>query len=66
MKFEMMCTCGDTMGVEAESREEAVSKMKAMMTQGAIDMHMAEKHPGQSMTMADVHMGIEKDLKEVM
>ena len=62
----MTCTCGDVMGVEAETREEAVTKMKAMMTQDAIDAHVAEKHPGQSMTMADVHMGIDKDLAEVM
>jgi hypothetical protein len=65
-KFEMTCTCGDVMGVEAENRDEAVAKMKAMMTQEAIDAHVAEKHPGQAMTMADVHMGIDKDLKEVI
>ena len=53
------------MGIEADTREEAVMNMKAMMTQDAIDAHMAAKHPGQSMTMAEVHMGIEKGLMVV-
>ena len=66
MKFQMTCSCGDVMAIDAENREEAIVKMKAMMTQEAVDAHMAEKHPGQMMTMADAHMGIEKDLQEAM
>ena len=62
MKFSMTCDCGDTMGIEANTREEAVMKMKSMMTQDAIDAHMAQRHPGRTMTVAQVHMGIEKDL----
>ena len=62
-KFSMTCSCGDTMSVDAENRDEAVMKMKAMMTQEAIDAHCAEKHTDMKMTMADVHAGIEKDLK---
>ncbi len=65
-KFSMTCSCGDKMAIDAENRDEAVSKMKAMMTQEAIDAHCAEKHPGMKLTMADVHMGIDKDLQEVM
>ncbi len=62
-KFSMTCSCGDTFGVEAENREEAVTKMKGMMTQDAIDAHMAEKHPGEATkTMAEVHADIEKGL----
>ena len=63
--FNMTCSCGDTMTIDADNREEAVSKMKAMMTQEAVDTHMAQYHAGQSMAMADVHAGIEKDLQAV-
>ncbi len=35
------------MTVDAGNHGEAVSKFKAMMTEGAIKAHMAEKHPGQ-------------------
>ena len=61
-KFSMTCSCGDVMSVDAENRDEAVMKMKDMMTQEAIDAHCAEKHPGMTLTQADVHAGIEKDL----
>lgn len=61
-KFSMTCSCGDPFSCEAENRDGAVAKMKAMMTSDAIDQHMAEKHPGQTMTMADAHAEIEKNL----
>jgi len=36
------------MTVDAPNREEAVSMMKAGMTQEALDQHMAERHqPGE-------------------
>ena len=55
------------MSVEAETREEAVSKMKEMMNQEAIDAHMTEKHPDKpTMSVEECHAQIEKDLKEVM
>ena len=51
------------MEMEAENRDEAVKKFKDMMTQDAINMHMADKHPGQpGMMMADCHAMIEKDV----
>lgn len=61
-KFSLVCSCGDPFSCEAENRDEAVAKMKAMMTQEVIDQHMTEKHPGQTMTMADAHAEIEKNL----
>ncbi len=61
--FSMTCSCGDKMDFQAETRDEAVAKAKAMMTQEAIDAHMAQKHPGKpSMTQAQCHAMIEKDL----
>ena len=62
MKYSMKCMCGDVMDMEAENREEAVRKFKEMMTQDAIDAHMAEKHPGQHMAMTDCHAMVEKEV----
>ena len=62
-KFKMTCSCGDVMEVEAADRDAAVAQFKAMMTQDAIDAHMKENHPGKpSMSMADCHSQIEKDV----
>ncbi len=66
-QFTMTCLCGDTMTMEADSRDEAVAKFKDMMTKEAIEKHMAEKHPGQPlMSVADCHAQIEKDVKEAV
>ncbi len=54
------------MSAEAPTREEAVQQVKAMMTQEAVEQHLAEKHPeGPSMTMAQVHAQIEQMLAPV-
>ena len=61
----MTCSCGDVMKVEAENREEAVSKMKEMMTEDAIKAHSAEKHPGEPVpSVAEAHENIDKNLQE--
>lgn len=44
MKYSMTCTCGHEMVVDAESKEEAASKLKEMMTQEELDKHWVEKH----------------------
>ena len=65
-KFSMTCSCGHEMSAEAPTREEAVQQVKAMMTQEAVEQHLAEKHPeGPSMTMAQVHSQIEQMLAPV-
>ncbi len=62
--YSMTCTCGHVTSVEANSREEAVSKMQGMMTEEAIKAHMDEKHPGESApSMAETHANIEKNLQ---
>lgn len=64
--FSMTCTCGDVMTMEAETRDEAVQKLKDMMTAEAISAHMAEKHAGQpEMSVEDCHAMIEKEVQEV-
>lgn len=46
--FSMTCTCGDTMTIEAPSRDDAVGQFKAMMDEAGIAHHFAEKHPGEA------------------
>lgn len=62
----MKCSCGHIMTVDADSREEAVVKMKAMMTQEALDAHMKQYHkPDEQMpTLAEAHQQIEMMLQE--
>jgi hypothetical protein len=60
----MACSCGDVMRVEAASRADAVSKMKALMTEGTMSAHMSQKHPGEEVpTLAQMHLMIEQGLK---
>lgn len=57
----MTCTCGDVMTVDAGTKEEAVKKLKGMMTQEALTKHMADKHAGQPVpTLAQSHEMIDK------
>ena len=61
----MTCSCGDVMTVDAEDRNEAVTKLKDMMDESAIKAHMEEKHPGDPvMSVADCHAMIEKEVVE--
>lgn len=53
------------MSVDAENREEAVDKLKGMMTGEAIGMHMAEKHPGDPVpSKEEVDIMIEEGTRE--
>ena len=62
--FSMTCTCGDTMTVPATTREEAVGKLKGMMTVDAVAQHMAQKHPGQPVPpVSQVHGMIEQTVR---
>lgn len=54
------------MTVEASSREEAVAKMKAMMTPEMIAQHMGEKHPGEPLpSLEQAHQMIAENLRAV-
>lgn len=65
-KFQMTCSCKDTMVMDAENREGAIEQFKNIMNESAIAAHMAEKHPGAPvMSVADCHAQIEKDVTEV-
>ena len=61
----MTCTCGDKFGVQAETREDAVVKIKEMMNEAMITQHMTEKHPGDPVpSVADVHAMIDQTTTE--
>lgn len=65
-KFKMECSCSDPMTVDAETREEAVKMIQAMMTEESIKEHMEKKHPGDPvMSVAQCHAEIEKKVVEV-
>jgi len=66
-EFSMTCSCGHEMKVEAGSRDEAVGKLQAMMTQEAIDQHLAEYHKNdaQKPTLDMVHASISQALAAV-
>lgn len=62
--YQMDCSCGDTMKIEGATREEAVSKLKAMMNDSTLSAHMKEKHPGEPMIpVAQVHAMIEQNVR---
>ena len=47
--YTLTCSCGYTMDLEAEDRDEAVRLFQGGMTQEFIDSHFAEHHqPGEA------------------
>ncbi len=54
------------MDVDCASREEAVSQLKTIMSESALEAHMKEKHPVQPMIpLSQVHAMIEQELVAV-
>lgn len=65
MTYSMTCSCGHEMSAEAATRQDAVAKMKAMMTQDYLDQHLAEKHAGEpKITLAQAHAQVDQMLAE--
>lgn len=61
--FSMTCSCGHVMSVQAKNRDEAVARMKAMMSPAAVEEHMRTLHPGEaSIPVSRVHSMIEQGL----
>ena len=58
--YQMTCSCGQEIKVDAADRQDAVSKIQAMMNEDAIAAHMKEKHPGEPVPpVADVYRMVE-------
>ena len=58
--FQMTCWCGHQIKVDAEDRQEAVSKIQGIMNENAIAAHMKEKHLGEPVPpLADIHRTID-------
>lgn len=69
MTYAMTCTCGHKMTVDADAKDEAVSKMKTMMDEPAIAAHWAEFHVNDASPMPSVdqvHAMIASNLAEEM
>lgn len=65
MKYSMTCSCGDTMTVDAASREDAVGQIKMQMTEDEVAKHMLSKHPGDPIPpVSQVHAMIEQGVTE--
>ena len=63
-QFSMTCTCGHVMNVDAPSRQDAVTKLKGMMSADAVAQHMAERHKGQPVPpVSAVHTMIEQSTR---
>lgn len=45
--YSMTCTCGHKLSVDAKSRDEAVEKIKGLMDEDTLEMHMEERHQGE-------------------
>ena len=60
MNYSMTCSCGHVMAIDAGTRDEAVSKLKAAMTQEAFDQHFREMHKAteQKPALAVAHANI--------
>jgi hypothetical protein len=65
--YSMTCSCGQTMAVDASSREEAVRMLQGGMTQPALDDHMRQFHKPEEPkpTLAETHAMIEQMLAAV-
>lgn len=48
MNYRMQCSCGHALYRGADSREAAIERFKAALTQQALDMHYAKYHPGEA------------------
>lgn len=46
-KFSFKCSCADVISVDANTKEEAVEKFKAMLTVEEVAKHYTAKHAGQ-------------------
>ena len=55
--FHMQCSCGHDIKVEAKSRTDAVSKIKGLLDEKAIEEHLKTRHKGEpAPSVAQVHL----------
>ncbi len=67
-KYTCKCTCGHDMTLDAANKDEAVMKMKGMMTQEELDKHFMQFHKPDEMkpTLDMALMHIEQDIQQVV
>ncbi|MEK7068631.1 MAG: hypothetical protein AAB964_02345 [Patescibacteria group bacterium] len=63
--YIMTCSCGGTVKVEARNRAEATARIKAIMDEDTIALHMDERHPGEEIPeVSMVHEIIDETTEE--
>lgn len=63
--YVMTCSCGDKVRVGARNRDEATARIKAIMDEDTIALHMDEKHMGEEVPdVAMVHDIIDETTEE--
>ncbi len=63
--YVMICSCGDKVRVEARNREQATARIKAIMDQDTIALHMEEHHQGEEVPdVSMVHHIIDETTEE--
>lgn len=64
MSYTMNCSCGDSMTIEAENKEQAVAKLADIMNEDSIARHMELNHPGEPIPSTEqTHAMIEQNLR---
>jgi hypothetical protein len=64
--FQMTCSCGHEIKVNAADRDDAVRRVQATMGKDAIAEHIKERHPGEPVpTVEQVHAMIAKAMMPV-
>ena len=54
--FQMTCSCGHEIKVQAADRDDAVRRIQATMGKDAIAAHIKDRHPGEPVpTVEQVH-----------
>jgi hypothetical protein len=61
-KYSMTCTCGHTLSLQANSREDAVAIFQKSMTEKALEDHMRQWHKPDDPkpTLAEAHAMIQQ------
>ena len=63
--YVMTCSCGDKVRVEARNREQATARIKAIMDEDTIALHMEERHQGEEVPeVSMVHDIIDETTEE--
>ncbi len=65
MTYAAQCRCGIKMKTDADSKDDAIKHLINMMSPNALNVHMADRHPGSPIpSQEDVRQMIESTIRE--